>query len=132
MTPDRTDERSLGDLFAELSRETGQLVRKEVELASTELTSKARTAAAGGGIAAAGGALVHAGLLVLLAAIVIGLAEIGVPPWLSAVLVALATMLVGYLLVNKGIGQVRRTGVAPTQTIETLKETAQWTTRQGA
>jgi hypothetical protein len=111
MTPDRSDERSLGDLFAELSRETGQLVRKEVELASTELTSKARTAAAG---------------------IVIGLAEIGVPPWLSAVLVALATMLVGYLLVNKGIGQVRRTGVAPTQTIETLKETAQWTTRQGA
>jgi len=32
------DERSLGELFAELSRETGVLVRKEVEPATTEMT----------------------------------------------------------------------------------------------
>ena len=132
MMPDRSDERSLGELFAALSRETGQLVRKEVELANTELMGKARAAARGAGIAAAGGGLVHAGLLVLLAGIVIGLAEFGMPPWLSALLVAAVTMLVGYVLANSGLGQVRRTGVTPTQTIETLKETAQWTTRQGA
>ena len=69
------DERSLGELFAELSRETGVLVRKEVELATTEMTAKARTAAAHVGTIAAGGALAHAGLLVLLAAFVIGLAS---------------------------------------------------------
>jgi putative superfamily III holin-X len=126
------DDRSLGDLLAELSRETAQLVRKEVELATTEITSKAKTAASGAGIAAAGGALMHAGLLVLLAAIVIGLAQIGVAPWLSALLVAVVTMIVGYVLVNKGLVQVKRTGMTPTQTIETLKETATWTTRQGA
>jgi len=129
---DRKDERSLGELLAELSRATGQLVRKEVELATTEMTAKARNAAAGGSVAAAGGALVHAGLLVLLAAIVIALAQIGIAPWLSAFLVAIVTMLAGYLLVNKGLGQVKRTSVTPTQTIETLKETASWTTRQGA
>src|SRR4030095_16241431 len=67
----RNEHRSLGELFAELSRETGQLVRKEVELATTEMTAKAKKAATGSGIAAAGGALVHAGLLVVLAAIVI-------------------------------------------------------------
>ena len=132
MTPDRIDHRSLGDLLGELSRETAQLVRKEVELATTEITAKARKAGAGAGIAAAGGALVHAGLLVLLAAIVIGLAQIGVAPWLSALIVAIVTMGVGYLFVNKGLTQARRTGVTPTQTIETLKETATWTTRQGA
>ena len=129
---DRKDDRSLGELLAELSRETGQLVRKEVELATTEMTAKARKAAAGAGVAAAGGALVHAGLLVLLAAIVIGLAQVGVAPWLSALIVAVLTMIVGYVLVNKGLEQVRRTSVAPTQAIETLKETATWTTRQGA
>ena len=132
MTPERRDERSLGDLFAELSRETAHLVRKEVELASNEITTKARRAGAGAGIAAAGGALVHAGLLVLLAAIVFGLARMGIDAWLSALVVAVVTMGGGYLLVNKGLTQVRRTGVAPTQTIETLKETATWTTRQGA
>jgi hypothetical protein len=129
---DRNDDRSIGELLGELSRETAQLVRKEVELATTEMTAKARTAAAGAGIAATGGALMHAGLLVLLAAIVIGLAQIGITPWLSALLVALATMIAGYVLVNKGLVQVKRIGVAPTQTIETLKETATWTTRQGA
>jgi hypothetical protein len=129
---DRKDDRSLGELLAELSRETGQLVRKEVELATTEMTAKAKKAAAGAGVAAAGGALLHAGLLVLLAAIVIGLAELGVSPWLSALIVAVVTMVAGYLLVNKGREQLRHISVAPTQAIESLKETASWTTRQGA
>jgi hypothetical protein len=129
---ERKEDRSLGELFTELSRETSQLVRKEVELATTEMTAKARKAGAAAGVAAAGGALVHAGLLVLLAALVIGLAQVGVSPWLSALIVAVLTMVVGYLLVNKGLAELRRTSVAPTQTIETLKETATWTTRQGA
>jgi hypothetical protein len=126
------DERSLGDLFAELSRETGVLVRKEVELATTEMTAKARVAGGHVGTVAAGGALAHAGLLVLLAAFVIGLAQLGVTPWLSALIVALVTMVVGYVLVNKGLTNLRRTSVAPRQAIETLKETASWQTRTPA
>ncbi|MBV9280670.1 MAG: phage holin family protein, partial [Chloroflexi bacterium] len=35
------EDRSLGELFAELSRETTTLVRQEVELAKTEMTQKA-------------------------------------------------------------------------------------------
>ena len=126
------DNRTLGELVAELSRETGQLVRKEVELATTEMTAKARRASVHVGVAAAGGALVHAGLLVLLAAIVIGLAQLGLTPWLAATLVALATMGIGYLLVNKGITALKDTSVAPTRAIESVKEDVRWTTRQGA
>jgi drug/metabolite transporter (DMT)-like permease len=126
------DNRSLGDLFAELSRETGLLIRKEVELATTEMTAKAKVAGAHGATVAAGGALAHAGLLVLLAAIVIGLADLGIEPWLSALLVAILTMVTGYVLVNRGVTNLRRTSVTPTQTIETLKETAKWTNRTPA
>ena len=126
------DERSLGELFAELSRETGVLVRKEVELATTEMTAKARTAAVHVGTIAAGGALAHAGLLVLLAAFVIGLAQLGVTPWLSALIVALVTLGIGYALVQKGRTNLNRAHLAPTQTIETLKETATWKTRTPA
>jgi len=129
---ERKDERSLGDLLAELSRETGQLVRKEVELATAEMTAKARKAGGDAAMMAAGGALAHAGLLVILAALVIGLAQLGVTPWLSALIVGFVTILIGYMLVNRGIASMRRTTVAPTQTIDTLKETAKWTTRQGA
>ena len=129
---DRVDNRSIGDLIAELSRETGQLVRKEVELATTEMTAKAKKAGANVGLAAAGGALAHAGLLVLLAALVLGLSELGVEPWLSAVIVGALTIIVGYVLVNKGLAALRTTSVAPTRAIESLKEDAQWTTKQGA
>src|SRR3954468_22253048 len=114
---DRPDERSRGQRFAEHRRETGVLIKKEVELATTEMSAKAKTAAAGAGVAAAGGALAHAGLLVLLAAIVMGLAQIGIQPWLSALIVAVVTIIVGYVLVNRGLATMRQTSVMPTQAI---------------
>lgn len=126
------DERSLAELIAELSRETGQLVRKEVELATTEMTAKAKKAGVDAATITAGGALIHAGLLVLLAAFVIGLAQIGVTPWLSALIVGLATAGVGYVLVNRGRASMRATNLSPTETMESLKENAKWTTRQRA
>jgi hypothetical protein len=129
---DRTDDRSLGELLAELSRETGVLVRKEVELATTEMTAKLKVAGAHAGTVAAGGALIHAGLLVLLAAIVIGLAELGVPAWLSALVVAIAVMLAGYVMVNQGLTKMRNTSFTPVQTMESLKENAAWTSRTRA
>ena len=128
----KLDDRSLGDLFKELSHETGTLVRKEVELATTEMTAKLRAAGAHAGTVAAGGALLHAGLLVIMAAIVLGLSQMGVTPWLSALIVGLLTIGVGYLLVSRGLTNLRRTNVAPTNAIETMKETARWTTGQRA
>lgn len=127
---DLQDQRSLGQLFSDLSRETGDLVKKEVELATTEMTAKAKQAVADGALTAAGGALAHAGLLVLLAAIVAGLTALGLQAWLSALIVAVVTMLVGYMLVNTGMTRMRRISPAPRQTIDSLKETAAWTTRQ--
>ena len=126
------DERSIGELFAELSRETSVLVRKEVELASTEMAAKGKQAAVHAGIIAAGGALVHAGLLVVLAGLVLGLAELGVASWLSALIVAVVLMAGGYFLVNRGLSNLRATKLAPTQTMESIKETAAWTTRTRA
>lgn len=129
---DKTDNRSLADLMAELSRETGTLVRKEVELATTEMTAKIREAATHVATASAGGALLHAGLLILLAAIVIALTRLGLQAWLSALIVALLTMVVGYVMLNKGMAALRRTQFAPRHTIESLKEDARWTTGQRA
>ena len=126
------DQRSIGELFAELSRETGTLIRKELELATTEMTGKARVAGAHVGTIAVGGALAHAALLVLLAAIVMALAQLGIEPWLSALIVALLTGVSGYMLVKKGLANLRRTSVTPTNTIEALKETATWTHRTPA
>lgn len=128
----RTDERSLGELFAGLSRDTGLLVRKEVELATTELTAKATVAGTHAATVAAGGALAHAGLLVLLAALVSLLARLGIDVWLSAGIVALLTIGIGYVLLTKGLANLRQVNLAPTQTIQSIKETTSWTNRTPA
>ena len=127
---DKLDNRPLSELFSDLSREMATLVRKEVELATTEMSAKLKMAGAHAGTVAAGGALAHAGLLVVIAAVVLGLNQMGVTPWLSALIVGLVTIGVGYLLVNKGLTNLRRTSVAPIKAIETMKETATWTTKQ--
>ena len=129
---DSADNRSLGDLLAELSRETSVLVRKEVELATAELTGTARRVASTAGMAAAGGALAHGGVLVLLAGVVLGLVQAGVAAWLSALLVAIVTIALGYVLITRGVAALSATSLMPTKTIETLKEDVRWTTRQGA
>ena len=128
----RQEERSLGELFAELSRETAVLVRKEVELATTEMTAKAKVAATHAAIVAAGGALAHAALLVFLAALVIGLVHFGVEPWLSAVIVAVVTGAVGYVMANRGFTALKTTSIAPIQTMQSIEETATWTNKTPA
>ena len=130
-----TDNRSLGELFAELSRETSQLVRQEFALAKTEMTEKAREAGAQGAKVAAGGVLAHGALLVFIAAIVIALAQVGVPAWLSALIVAIALAVVAYALAMRGVSRLKQTSFAPRQTIESLeslKEDRTWTTRTKA
>src|SRR5215210_7015439 len=92
------DQRSLGELFAELSRETSTLVRGEVALAKTELTQKAARVGRDAAIVAVGGALAHAGLLAIVAAIVLLLAAAGLAPWLAAFIVGLGVAGAGYVV----------------------------------
>ena len=120
MQPQR-DERSIGQLFAELANETSTLVRQEVQLAKTELTQKVTSAGKDAGMIGAGGALAYAGLLAVLAAIIIGLGQL-IPMWLSALLVGLVVIGVGYALIQSGLNALKRIDPAPRETIQTIKE----------
>ncbi|HEX5108387.1 MAG TPA: phage holin family protein [Vicinamibacterales bacterium] len=122
MRAENTDDRSLSELVSELVDELGRLMRKEFELAATELTASARTAAAQAVRVAVGAVLVHAGLLVALATAVLVLVKLGVDAWLGGLIVAVATLALGSLLMTLGIRRIRRTQLVPARTIETLKE----------
>ena len=124
------DERSLGDLFSDLSRETTALVRQEVQLAKAELTQSATEAARGIGMLAAGGAVAYAGLLFLLLAIVFGLIEAGWDAWLSALVVGLVVVAIGAVLVLRARESLKPANLAPQKTVETLKEDAAWAKEQ--
>ena len=54
------------------------------------------------------------------------------PICLALLAIAVAAGVVGYLLVNKGMTALRSTSVVPTHAVQSLKEDAKWTTRQGA
>ena len=124
------DERSLGDLFSDLSRETTTLVRKEVQLAKAELTQSATEAARGIGMLVAGGAVAYAGLLFLLLAIVFGLIDAGWDPWGSALVVGLVVVAIGAVLVLRARESLKPANLAPRRTIETLKEDQEWAKAQ--
>jgi len=119
------DERSLGELFADLVQELTTLVRQEIALARTELSQKASQVGRNIGFLALGGAVAYAGFLALVAAAIIALGELGVPWWLSALIVGLVVAGAGYLLVRRGLDALRQTDLTPQQTIETLREDAQ-------
>ena len=129
------EERSLGDLFSELATETSTLVRQEVALAQVELTQKATRAGKQVGFLVVGGAVGYAGLLVILAAIVIGLTQLiaSLSGWTLITSAALAAVIVGvivgavaYVLVTGALTALKNTDLAPRQTIESVKEDAQW------
>ncbi len=119
------EQRSLGDLFSELTRETSTLVRKELELAKTEMTDKATKAGKNIGFLAIGGAVAYAGLLALIGGIIVLLANV-ISLWVSALVVGLIVAVIGYALVQKGLTALKNLDLVPHQTIETLKEDKEW------
>ena len=124
------DERSLGDLFSDLSRETTTLVRQEVQLAKAELTQSAIEAVRGIGMLVAGGAVAYAGLLFLLLAIVFGLIQAGWDAWVSALVVGLVVVAIGAILVLRARESLKPANLAPRRTVETLKEDQEWAKEQ--
>ncbi len=124
------DERSIGELFGDLARDTGTLVRHEVALARTEITHTAARAGRDIGVLAIGGAVAYAGFLALVAAVIIGLAAAGLDWWLAALIVGVIIAGIGAVMVQRGLGALRQEHLVPRQTIETLKDDVEWAKEQ--
>jgi len=122
-------DRSLGELFGDLTREITTLVRQEIALATTEMSQKASTVGKNVAYLAMGGLVAYAGLLAIVAAVILALGNF-IPMWLSALVVGLVVAGIGYMLVQQGITALKRADLAPRQTMETLKEDAEWAKHQ--
>jgi len=121
----RNEETSLGELFASLARDTSTLVRQEVELAKTEMTTKSTDLGKHAGMLGAGGAVAYGGFLAVLAGLIL-LVGRAIPMWLSALIVGIVVVGIGYLLIQRGLDAIKRADLTPRQTIETLKEDTEW------
>lgn len=121
-----TDARSLGDLFADLARDTRTLIQQEIELAKTELAANASRMTGSVALIVAGGLIAYGGLLAIIAAVVLGLIAIGLAAWAAALLGGLVIAGIGYALIRAGLASFRPQDLTPRETIETLKEDARW------
>jgi uncharacterized membrane protein YqjE len=119
-------DKSLGDLFGDLSSEFTQLLRTEAELAKTEIrdeADKAKRVASVFGIAAIAG---YMALLLLSFAVAWALDAV-LPTGAAFAIVGAVYAIVAAVLAMRGRQRVRELTVVPPRTTETVKEDVQWT-----
>lgn len=123
------EERSLGELFSELSDEVRLLFRQEVALARTEVSSKVSHISRDAMRIGIGAVLAFVGFEALVAAGIVAL-DLILPLWLSALIVGAVLAIVGYVLIRQGMNDVKRRGITPTETLDSLKEDREWLRNQ--
>ena len=119
-------DRSLGELFSDLSQQTAELIRQEMRLAKAELSDKLSDVGKHMAMIAAAAVFGLAALMAVTAGVVLLLVEVGVEPWLAAVITAVLMGIVAFLLAQSGIAALRKKSIAPVETMDSLKETTQW------
>jgi hypothetical protein len=121
-------DKSLGELFGELTSEVGELFRKEVQLAKTEARSELKQAGAGVGmlVGAAVGALLALSMLSMALAWWL---DKELDRGLSFALVGVLWAIIAAVLAARGKKQAAEVKPLP-ETVQTLKEDAQWVKAQ--
>ena len=125
------EERSIGELFGALSQDVALLVRQEGQLAKTEMQQKLNqvtrdlvSLASGGVVALEGGLAITAAIILLL------IDPIGLKPWLAALIVGAVMGLIGWMMLQKGLKDLKRTDPTPRRTVDTIKDDIQWAKEQ--
>src|SRR5215204_4869405 len=103
----RADDRPLGELVQDLSRQTSTLIRQEMRLAQAELAEKGRHAGKGAGIFGGAGVVALYGVGALIAAAILGLATV-LEPWIAAAAVGVGLLLVAGVLALTGKRELER------------------------
>ncbi len=120
-----TEETSVGQLISEISDDLSHLFRQEVELAKAEVRQEARKAGKAAGMLGGAGFAGYMVALLVTLAVVAALSNVMDPGW-AALIVAVVWAVVGIVLYATGRQRLRTVSPVPRQTVETLKEDAQW------
>jgi hypothetical protein len=120
-------ERSVGELFRDLTTETSALVTKEIALVKAEARQTGATLARDGAKIGIASALAFAGALALMAFLVAGLGDLlGGKYWLSALIIGVLFLAIGMGLVKSATRDMKRRGQSIKHTVDTVKDTGAW------
>jgi hypothetical protein len=118
---DTGEEKPLGELVQDLSRQTSTLIRQEMRLAQAELTEKGRHAGKGAGLFGGAGLVALYGVGALVAAAILGLATV-LEPWIAAAAIGAGLLAVAGILALTGKKEIDEAGAPkPEQTMASVQ-----------
>jgi uncharacterized membrane protein len=127
----RQQERSLGELFGQLTQDMTLLVRQEIQLARTEMSEKISRVTANLVSVGAGGFVAYLGGLALVGALILAIRDLAnISLAWSALIVGAVLAIIGYVMLQRGLKELKRVDIAPRRTVETLKDDVQWAKEQ--
>jgi uncharacterized membrane protein YqjE len=124
-------EASLGELFKRLTTDTSELIRQEMSLAKVEMREAGATLASDATKIGVAVGLALTGLLAVGAFAIVGLGDLFNNYSLAALIVGVLFLAVGGYLGKNAINDVKRRGLKPEKTVETLREDASWVKQEG-
>jgi uncharacterized membrane protein YqjE len=128
-TRPQQESRSLGELFGNLTEQTRNLLRQEIELAKVEIKQEATRAGKASGKLVAGGAIGFVAFLLLSWAIAWAI-DLVWPRWAAFGIVGLVYAIVAAVLAQAGRKQLQDVNLPPPQTVDEVKETKEWVSNQ--
>lgn len=114
-------ERSLGTIIKELTADFSNLFRNEIALLKLELKESAAKLSGGAALMAAALFLALIGLAFLFVTITLGLVALGVPAWLSSLIVTVALFAAAGVLVLLGKKKLESVNFVPNASIEHIR-----------
>src|SRR5919112_4687082 len=118
-------EKPLGELVQDLSRQTSTLIRQEMRLAQAELTEKGRHAGKGAGMFGGAGLVALYGVGALVAAAILGLATV-IESWIAAAAIGVALLALAGILALTGKKELEEAGPPkPEQALESVQRDVQ-------
>jgi hypothetical protein len=116
------DSPAVGDIIKTITDDVKGLVQGEIELAKAELIPSAKKAGIGAGLFGAAGYFGINGATFLYVAAALGIWALGLPLWLSFLIVAVALLLIAGILALVGYSNVKKVK-GPDRTIAQAKVT---------
>ncbi|MEJ7583246.1 MAG: phage holin family protein [Acidimicrobiales bacterium] len=121
----RQPERTLPELLSAMTQDVSELVRKELELAREEVKVEVKHAGDAAKFLGSAGFVAYLAVLMLVFAAAWGLDAV-LPTGFAFLVVGLVLGAVAAVLALRGRDRLKTLDPKPQQTIETLKEDAQW------
>ena len=119
------EETSLGEIVGRLASDFSRLMRAEIALAKAEAKEEVKEAGKGAGMLAGAGYAGHL-LVLFLSLALMFLLDVWMPIGWAALIVAVLWGIVAAVLASRGRAALKRATPPMTETVETLKEDAQW------